>query len=320
MKQDNIKILITGACGQIGTELTSALRQQYGRENVIATDIHIITEQLLSDGPYERLDVLDKHELEKLVSKYKVTQIYHLVAMLSAKGDQTPALAWHVNMQSLLNVLEAAKLYEVRKIFWPSSIAVFGPTAPKKRCPQNSVCDPTTIYGISKAAGEQLCAWYGKQYGLDIRSLRYPGLISYSALPGGGTTDYAVSIFHEALRDGKYTSYLGEDSRLPMLYLDDAVKAALQLMDAPKEHLRYTAYNIGGMDFTPAEIAQEIRKHLPNFRMNYAPDWRQTIADSWPDSIGDHSAREDWGWKPTYNLSDVTADMLQHLNQSYSYP
>lgn len=307
------KILITGAFGQIGTELTVALRERYGRENVLATDLYEPMDQHAMRVPYQRLDVLDKQRLQELVEQYEITQVYHLVAVLSAKGETTPGLAWHLNTQSLLNVLEVARAYRIEKIFWPSSIAVFGPDAPKENCPQQTVLNPSTIYGITKLAGEQLCAWYQRQYGLDIRSLRYPGLISHSAPAGGGTTDYAVAIFHEAICHREYTCFLKADTRLPMLYMADAVKATLQLMEAPKANLKHLAYNIAGLSFTPEELAGELRNYLPTLKVAYAPDARQEIAGSWPKSIDDQAAREDWHWHPEYELDTLAADMLQHL-------
>jgi nucleoside-diphosphate-sugar epimerase len=309
-------ILITGACGQIGTELTAALRQRYGREHVIATDRLGVVAGLTAAGPYHQLDILDKYELEKLVCRYQFTQIYHLAAMLSAAGEQSPQKAWNVNMQGLLNVLEIARLEKVGKVFWPSSIAVFGPDAPKEDCPQHAVAEPATVYGISKAAGEHWCRYYANTYGMDIRSLRYPGLISYSAPPGGGTTDYAVDIFHQALRENSYTSFLSAGTRLPMLYMPDAIRATIELMEAPKQRLRISgAYNLGGLSFTPEQIGAAIRRQLPGFTLSYAPDFRQHIADSWPGSIEDLYARDDWDWSPRFSLEEMTGDMLLHLKQ-----
>jgi len=311
-------ILVTGACGQIGTELTRALRARYGRNQVIATDLRGVTDALKAEGPYLKLDVLDKYELEKAVTKNRVTQIYHLVAMLSATGEKDPMAGWDLNMVSLLNVLEVARHQSIEKVFWPSSIAVFGPGAFKRNCPQESLTDPSTVYGISKSAGEQWCNYYRERYGLDIRSLRYPGLISHSAPPGGGTTDYAVDIFHQALRRKPYTSFLKADTSLPMMYMPDGVRATLELMDAPKQKLTVrSAYNIAAMSFTPAQIAAEIRAYLPDLDISYAPDQRQRIADSWPDSVNDDRARADWGWQPRYDLVSMVADMLQHLQLKY---
>lgn len=310
---DQKKILVTGACGQIGTELVQALRDKYGKQNVVATDIREIADT--SDGPYFRLDVLDKEELQKLVTQLNITHIYHLAAVLSANGEKNPIGSWDLNMQSLLNVLEVARISNLQQVFWPSSIAVFGPDSPKELCGQYALTEPTTVYGISKAAGEHWCRYYYQQYGLDVRSLRYPGLISHSAQAGGGTTDYAVDIFHKAVATGSYDCYLKDDTRLPMLYMPDAVRATLEMMDAPAEQLTIrSSYNLAGISFTPQELATEISAHLLDFAISYNPDKRQAIADSWPGSIDDKQAAEDWGWNPAYNLKDMTADMLLHLN------
>lgn len=307
-------ILVTGACGQIGTELVKALREKYGKDQVIATDIRAITDESEKDGPYFRLDVLDRYQLEELVSKHGVTHIYHLAAVLSASGEKNPLNAWDLNMQSLLNVLEVAKAEKLKQVFWPSSIAVFGPESPKEFCGQYALTQPSTVYGISKIAGEHWCRYYHEQYGLDVRSLRYPGLISYSAQAGGGTTDYAVDIFHEAITNGSYQCFLEEDTRLPMLYMEDAVRATLELMDAPSVNLTVrNSYNLAGLSFTPAELAACIQNHLPDFKISYQPDGRQQIANSWPGSIDDTQAQTDWNWKPAYDLEAMTADMLHHL-------
>jgi nucleoside-diphosphate-sugar epimerase len=311
-------ILVTGARGQIGTELVAALRDLYGREQVIATDLHDAVQMPNSEQPYHQLNVLDKNELESLVATHKVTQIYHLAAMLSARGEENPMKAWHLNMESLLNVLEIAKTYQLNKVFWPSSIAVFGPATARKVSPQDALLDPQTVYGISKEAGEQWCAYYREHYGLDVRSLRYPGLISYSAPAGGGTTDYAVAIFHEALQHSQYECYLNADTALPMMYMEDAVRATLELMTAPAEALQERgAYNIGALSFTPAQLAAELEKHLPGFTVNYKADKRQSIADSWPAGVDDSIARRDWNWQPQYNLAAMTSDMLIHLAPVY---
>ncbi|WP_184545621.1 NAD-dependent epimerase/dehydratase family protein [Mucilaginibacter sp. FT3.2] len=306
-------ILVTGACGQIGTELVKALRDKHGNQNVIATDIRDVTDT--SDGPYFRLDVLDRGELQKLVSELNITHIYHLAAVLSANGEKNPIGAWDLNMQSLLNVLEVARIENLQQVFWPSSIAVFGPESPKELCGQYALTEPTTVYGISKAAGEHWCRYYHQQYGLDVRSLRYPGLISHSAQAGGGTTDYAVDIFHQAVNKGSYACYLKDDTRLPMLYMPDAVRATLELMDAPAEQLTIrSSYNLAGISFTPEQLAIGINAHLPDFTISYQPDKRQAIADSWPASIDDKQAAKDWGWAPAYDLQDMIADMLLHLD------
>jgi nucleoside-diphosphate-sugar epimerase len=308
------KILVIGACGQIGTELTAALRDKYKPEAVIATDQYNDSEQLQAKGPYFQLNILDRPLLEELVVNHGITQIYHLAAMLSATGEQYPEKAWDLNMQSLLNVLEVSRKNKVEKVFWPSSIAVFGNSAPKQNCPQDSVTNPSTVYGISKAAGENWCAYYFEKYGIDVRSIRFPGLISYQAKPGGGTTDYAVNIFHEALEIGSYTCFLDEQTYLPMMYMPDAIRATLNLMDAPADKITVrTSYNLSGMSFNPAQLALEISKHIPDFKMSYAPDSRQEIAAAWPQSIDDTGAQNDWNWKPEFNISDMTTDMLLNL-------
>ncbi|WP_114937701.1 NAD-dependent epimerase/dehydratase family protein [Mucilaginibacter endophyticus] len=316
--QSSPVILVTGARGQIGTELVAALRNVYGRKQVIATDLHDAASISESNRPYHQLNVLDKNELENLVITYGVTQIYHLAATLSAKGEEAPLKAWHLNMQSLLNILEVAKDHKLDKVFWPSSIAVFGPSTARKISPQDALLDPQTVYGISKEAGEQWCAYYREHYGLDVRSIRYPGLISYSAPAGGGTTDYAVAIFHEALQNGSYNCYLNPDTALPMMYMDDAVRATLELMDAPAEVLKERgAYNIGALSFTPAELAIELQKHLPGFTISNDADKRQAIANSWPAGVDDNAATRDWNWTPKYDLAAMTTDMLLHLAPVY---
>ncbi|MDB5010774.1 MAG: NAD-dependent epimerase/dehydratase family protein [Mucilaginibacter sp.] len=308
------KILVIGACGQIGTELTAALRHKYKPAAVIAIDQYHDSKQLQENGPYFQLNILDKPLLEELVVKHGITQIYHLAAMLSATGEQYPEKAWDLNMQSLLNVLEVSRKNKVEKVFWPSSIAVFGNSAPKQNCPQNSVTNPSTVYGISKSAGENWCAYYFEKYGLDVRSIRFPGLISYQAKPGGGTTDYAVNIFHEALETDRYTCFLEKQTYLPMMYMPDAIRATLNLMDTPADKITVrTSYNIAGMSFNPEELAREISKHIPDFEMSYAPDSRQEIAAAWPQSIHDIEAQNDWNWKPKFNIESMTTHMLLHL-------
>lgn len=307
-------ILITGAGGQIGSVLTKTLRDTYGANSVIATDIRS-TE--LGDGPFELLDVLNGNRLHELVNRYRVKEIYHLAAILSARGEQNPKIAWDINMDSLFNVLDAAKERNL-KVFFPSSIAAFGPNTPKVNTPQDTITQPTTVYGISKAAGENWCQYYFLKYGLDVRSVRFPGIIGYQSLPGGGTTDYAVDIYHKAILGEDFTCFLGPDTRLPMLYMDDAIQGVLQLMDAPKDKLSVrTSYNLAGVSFTPAEISAEIQKHHPDFKIHYAPDFRQAIADSWPQSIDDQQARQDWNWHPQFDLARMTADMLSHLQEQY---
>lgn len=307
-------ILMIGANGQIGSELAAALRIKFGNENVITSDIREPKE--IADGEiFETLNVLDKEAIKALILKYKPTQIYLLAAMLSATGEQYPQKAWDLNMNGLLNVLDLAVELGIKKIFWPSSIAVFGPHSPKENTPQYCVMDPNSIYGISKLAGERLCEYYHNKYGLDIRSVRYPGIISWRTEPGGGTTDYAVHIFFEAIRQGKYTSFLNAGTELPMLYMDDAVRGTIELMDAPSVGLTIrSSYNLAGVSFTPTEIAEEIKKILPNFEISYSDnDPRQAIADSWPKSINDDQARADWGWKPTFDLAGMAQDMLENL-------
>ncbi|MGJ1205640.1 NAD-dependent epimerase/dehydratase family protein [Sphingobacterium lactis] len=307
-------ILMIGANGQIGSELAAALRKKFGMENVITSDIREPKE--IGEGEiFETLNVLDKEAIKALMLKYKPTQIYLLAAMLSATGEQYPQKAWDLNMNGLLNVLDLAVELGIKKIFWPSSIAVFGPHSPKVDTPQYCVMDPNSIYGISKLSGERLVEYYHNRYGLDIRSVRYPGIISWRTEPGGGTTDYAVHIFFEAIRQGKYTSFLSENTELPMLYMDDAVRGTIELMDAPTEQLTIrSSYNLAGISFTPKQIAEEIKKILPNFEISYADnDPRQAIADSWPKSINDDTARNDWGWAPTFDLAGMTKDMLENL-------
>ena len=308
------KILVIGASGQIGVELTLALRKIYGAANVIASDLREENELLHGTGPYVSLDVINKEMLHVQVIRQNVTQIYLLAAILSATGEKSPNLAWHLNMQGLLNVLEIAKEEKLTKIYWPSSIAVFGPTSPKQNCPQHTIIEPTTVYGISKYAGEFWCNYYHLKYGVDIRSLRYPGLISYKSAPGGGTTDYAVEIFHEAIEEKRYMCFLNEDTYLPMMYMPDAIRATIELMEAPVEKISIrTSYNLSGMSFSPKEIAAEIKRHIPAFEIEYKPDYRLAIAQSWPQSIDDSVARKDWGWKEEYNLSAMTNDMLENL-------
>lgn len=306
------KILIIGANGQIGTELAEYLRDQHGRDAVITSDIR--EPQHRAEGPFVILDVMSADEVNALVEKEGVTQIYLLAAMLSATAEKYHEKGWALNMDGLFNVLNAARDYKLKRVFWPSSIAVFGPGTPTENTPQDTVMDPTTVYGISKQAGELWCAWYFRKYGVDVRSVRYPGLIGYKSLPGGGTTDYAVDIFHQALQTGEYTSFLASHSRLPMMYMEDAIRATVQLMEAPPDQVKIrTSYNLSAMSFTPAEIAAEIKKHIPEFTIAYDPDERQKIADSWPASIDDSRAREDWKWKPKYDLASMTADMLKNI-------
>ncbi len=310
------KILVIGACGQIGVELTLELRKIYGGANVIASDLRAENDLLKGTGPYVSLDVMNKEMLHVQVIRQNITQIYLLAAILSATGEKNPNLAWSLNMTSLLNVLEIAKDENVHKVYWPSSIAVFGPTSPKINCPQQTVIEPITVYGISKFAGEFWCNYFNQRFEIDVRSLRYPGLISYKSEPGGGTTDYAVEIFHEAIEENHYTCFLTEDTYLPMMYMPDAIRATIELMEAPVEKISIrTSYNISGVSFSPKEIAAEIKKHLPDFTISYEPDYRQQIAKSWPQSIDDTVARHDWGWKPKYNLAALTTDMVENLKR-----
>ena len=308
------KILVIGASGQIGVELTLELRRIYGGANVIASDLREENDLLKGTGPYVSLDVMNKEMLHVQVIRQNITQIYLLAAILSATGEKNPALAWHLNMQSLLNVLEIAKEENLQKIYWPSSIAVFGPSSPKKECPQQTIIEPITVYGISKYAGEFWCNYYHHRYGVDVRSLRYPGLISYKSEPGGGTTDYAIEIFHAAIEENKYTCFLREDTYLPMMYMPDAIRATIELMESDAKQITIrTSYNISGMSFSPKEISAEIQKHIPGFTTKYKPDYRQQIAESWPQSIDDTIAAKDWRWKPGYELSKMTKDMLANM-------
>jgi nucleoside-diphosphate-sugar epimerase len=312
MKQE--KILVIGASGQIGVELTLALRKIYGAGNVVASDLREQNELLQGTGPYVSLDVMNKEMLHVQVIRQGITQIYLLAAILSATGEKNPNLAWHLNMQGLLNVLDIAREEKLSKVYWPSSIAVFGPTSPKNDCPQRTIIEPTTVYGISKYAGEFWCNYFFNKYGVDVRSLRYPGLISYKSAPGGGTTDYAIEIFHEAIENKHYDCFLQKDTFLPMMYMPDAIRATIELMEAPSGKIQTrTSYNISAMSFSPENIAAEIKKHIPEFTINYEPDYRQTIANSWPGSINDNVARNDWGWNPKFDLSAMTIDMLTNL-------
>ena len=308
------KILVIGACGQIGVELTLELRRIYGGANVVASDLREENPLLKGTGPYVSLDVMNKEMLHVQVIRQNITQIYLLAAILSATGEKNPNLAWHLNTTSLLNVLDIAKDENIRKVYWPSSIAVFGPTSPKKDCPQQTIIEPITVYGISKYAGEFWCNYFHHRYKVDVRSIRYPGLISYKSEPGGGTTDYAVEIFHEALSENHYTCFLKEDTYLPMMYMPDAIRATIELMEAEEDKISIrTSYNISGMSFSPKEIAAEIKKHIPEFTISYEPDYRQLIAESWPQSIDDSVAQKEWGWKPKYDLADMTSEMLINM-------
>ncbi|MBS1761203.1 MAG: NAD-dependent epimerase/dehydratase family protein [Bacteroidetes bacterium] len=310
------KILVIGASGQIGVELTMALRKIYGNANVIASDLREQNPLLEGTGPYVSMDVMNKEMLHVQVLRQNITQIYLLAAILSATGEKNPGLAWNLNMTGLLNVLDIAREEKLHKVYWPSSIAVFGPTSPKQNCPQQTIIEPTTVYGISKYAGEFWCHYFNQRFGVDVRSIRYPGLISYKSPPGGGTTDYAVEIFHDALEEMKYECFLKEDTYLPMMYMPDAIRATIELMEAPAEKIKIrTSYNVSGMSFSPKEIALEIKKHIPEFSISYKPDYRQEIANSWPQSIDDTTARNDWGWKEEFNLAAMTQDMIENLKK-----
>lgn len=307
------KILIIGSSGQIGTELALNLRQIYGNENVIASDIRKGNYEVMESGPFEFLDVMNKDEIQKIIEKHQVTEVYLMVAILSVIAEQNPKMAWDLNMTSLFNVLDLAKDGQIKKVFWPSSIAVFGPDTPKQNTPQDTIIKPSTVYGISKLAGETWCAYYSKKYGIDVRSLRYPGLISYKTTPGGGTTDYAVEIFYEAIRRKTYTSFLAQNTVLPMMYMDDAIEATISLMQKDKG-ATYVSYNLGAFSFSPAELAEAIKKRIPEFTIKYEPDSRQEIANTWPESVDDSEARKDWGWQPKIDLEKMVDLMLLGLH------
>ena len=310
------KILIIGACGQIGTELTAKLRATYGVNNVVASDIRKLNNDVVNNGIFEVINALDYNQIEHLIEQYQITDVYLMAALLSATAEKNPAFAWDLNMNSLFHVLNLAKAGKIKKIFWPSSIAVFGPTTPRHNTPQYTIMEPSTVYGISKQTGERWCEYYNKQYGVDVRSIRYPGLISWSTEAGGGTTDYAVDIYHKAITEGKFTSFLSENTELPMMYMDDAIKATIQIMQAPVEQIKIrSSYNLAAMSFTPKQIGEEIQKQYPSFELSYKSDFRQKIADSWPASIDDTSARQDWGWKNDFDLTSMTEDMFKNLNE-----
>lgn len=313
----NSVILVLGASGQIGTELTQKLRLIYGNNHVIASDIREGNSEMMTAGPFEIIDATDKETILKIIKKYKVTQVYLLAAMLSATAEQHPQKAWNLNMNSLLAVLDLAKDKHIEKVYWPSSIAVFGPTTPKENTPQKTVMEPSTVYGISKVSGEFWCNYYYEKFGVDVRSLRYPGIISWKTKPGGGTTDYAVDIYFKALKDKKFECFLSENTRLPMMYMDDAVNATIQLMQANPEDVKIrNGYNLAAMSFTPKEIAADIRKQIPDFEITYKPDFRQKIADSWPQSIDDSQSRKDWNWQHQFDLKSMTKDILENLEKN----
>lgn len=305
------RILVIGSGGQIGTELVAALRLRHGAENVVASDIKEMSDP---GGPYEVINALDQDRVHAVVKKYAITDVCLLAAMLSATAEKNPQFGWKLNMKSLFIVLEMAKAKMIQQVYWPSSIAVFGPTTPRLNTPQYTIMEPSTVYGISKQTGERWCDWYFRNHGVDVRSIRYPGLIGWKSAPGGGTTDYAVHIYHEALKNKKYTCFLSEQTTLPMMYMDDAIRGTLELMEAPPEKVKIrSSYNLAGMSFSPKDIADSIRKHIPEFTISYAPDFRQPIADSWPQSIDDSEARSHWGWKPEFTLDRMTSEMLKNL-------
>jgi nucleoside-diphosphate-sugar epimerase len=312
------KLLVIGCAGQIGSELTLELRRIYGNDNVIATDIKQAPADIIESGPFEILNALDAAKLAEVVDKNKITQIYHLAAILSGNAEKNPLPSWNINMQSMLLLLDLAREKKLNKIFWPSSIAVFGPTTPRVETPQYTVMEPNTVYGISKLAGERWMEYYFQKYGVDVRSLRYPGLISYKTEAGGGTTDYAVEIFYEAVKNGKYECFLDENTYLPMMMMEDAIKATIDLMEAAPEKVKIrSSYNVAGISFSPREIATEIKKHMPDFSITYKPDFRQAIADSWPQSIDDTHARKDWGLRNTYDVKRMTKVMLDEIGKKF---
>ena len=325
------RILIIGASGQVGSELVTALRKIYSETNVISSDIYSVNPKLRNhstvihstnvshQGPYIELNALDKNKIYDVIKKNKITQIYLLAAMLSAKSEENVELAWRLNTLSLSNILQLAEQKLIKKLFWPSSIAVFGHTTkPKILTPQHTIMEPNTVYGISKLAGERWCEYYHRRHNVDVRSIRYPGLIGWRTNPGGGTTDYAVKIFHKAILHEKYESFLSENTALPMMYMPDAIRATIELMEAPKEKVKIrSSYNLAGISFTPKQIATEISKHIPNFEISYKPDFRQKIANSWPSSIDDTNAQDDWGWRAEYNLEEITLDMIKNLKENY---
>lgn len=313
------KILIIGACGQIGSELTYKLREVYGHENVVASDISYTNLDVVNSGLFEILDAQDYSAVKICIEKYNIDTVYLMAAMLSAVGEKYPMKAWNLNMDSLFHVLNLAKEGFIKSVFWPSSIAVFGPTTPKINTPQHTIMEPSTVYGITKQVGERWCEYYYQKYNVDVRSIRYPGIISWKTMPGGGTTDYAVEIFHKAITEGHYTCFLSEHTELPMMFMDDAIKATINIMQAPKEHLSIrSSFNLAAISFTPQEIAEAIKKHIPEFTIDYKPDFRQNIADSWPKSIDDSFAKKDWNWSYDFDLSKMTKEMISQLKKKYN--
>jgi len=313
-----IRILIIGASGQIGTELTAFLRKKHGSHKVIASDIKEGSDQMMGNGPFEIMDAMDYDAVQDVVINHEITEVYLMAAMLSATAEKFPMRAWNLNMNSLFNVLNLARDGKIEKVFWPSSIAVFGPTTPSEKTPQHTIMEPSTVYGISKQTGERWCEYYHEKYGVDVRSVRYPGLVSYKTMPGGGTTDYAIDIYHKAVKHSKYICFLNAETTLPMMYMDDAIKATVGIMEAPSACIKVrSSYNLAAMSFNPQQIAENIKKHMPDFEIEYKPDFRQTIADSWPKSIDDSAARQDWDWKHTIELDVMTRGMLKNLSKQY---
>ncbi len=312
------KILIIGACGQIGSELTTKLREIHGVDNVIASDINTRNLELVNAGPFEIIDAKNFNAIKDCCKNYNIDTVYLMAALLSATGEKYPMEAWDLNMNSLFHVLNLAKGGTINKVYWPSSIAVFGPTTPRENTPQHTICEPTTVYGITKQVGERWCEYYHKKYSVDVRSIRYPGIISHKAMPGGGTTDYAVEIYHEAIKKGTYDCFLSENTVLPMMFMDDAIKATIDLMEAPSDNISIrSSYNLAAISFTPNEIFESIKQHLPQFKISYKPDFRQAIADSWPSSIDDSVARQDWNWQHSFDLDAMTEVMLRELKKKY---
>jgi nucleoside-diphosphate-sugar epimerase len=309
------EIIVIGAGGQIGTELVTELRKRFGSQNVVASDLGEVCPPLLDGGPYKQLDILNREAVRSFIVENGIKQVYLLAALLSATAEKNPEFAWRLNMEGLFTILDLAKEGHIDRIFWPSSIAVFGPTTPPDKTPQHTIMEPTTVYGISKQAGERWCEYYFNKFNVDVRSIRYPGLISYKSKPGGGTTDYAVDIFYKAKSTKKFVSFLSEDSTLPMMFMDDAIRATIELMEAPSERIQErSAYNLAGVSFSPLEIADSIKKRVPDFEIAYEPDFRQAIADSWPNSIDDSAANKDWGWQHRFGLDDIVEIMLENVH------